>query len=465
MKAGAIAAAQLWDRLRHLLEDTKISNSSDDVSAKTSEFLVPKTPSNRFEHLPSVSPEVERRDLPAAPRDSDRRSRPLRRTPSTSMMPSFVFGTSNKALLDRVAPQTPTGSPTSTSPPQLFNSINRLSPILSTGSSRRPHQRTVSAAAAELPISPRPHSPTTRASASRSLSRLGRQVSQPKPPFLSDAMRRANKSSEVLNSPTSDHAGHPHSRQSSAEALGKYGLLAMTSSATQHDSVSSQYSAPSHTSSQRSSRSISGPHSSKSPGGRSRDRGYSWSTTESSADRNRSRSQSITSTTAFIALQDDISESSEGDGNLSVNLDELSNAIAPSRPPSPVVSTVVPIVPSPLFQTIIASSSLESRAGQVMGDALGRVDEVAEPSSLLTITAHSSSEAGPPTSFTSSEREPSQSIHDFQFRASEESFASDDTMDADDNYDPSSADDDNFENSPRPGRFQLGFPQTIGTSN
>lgn len=466
MKAGDVAAAQLWDLLATLLDEPNSATLSDELSVIASDHEVPLTPAGRFEVIPSPSPEERGLSLSVPPLDPERRSRPLKRTPSGSMLAAFMFGSDRKALLDRVAPQTPTGSPKSTSPSHLHMTGGRLSPVTPMNGSRRPHQRTVSAAAVEMSTPRRSQSPTPRTASSRSLSRLGRRVSRPKP-FLSETASRTNKNVEAsASNQGSDNHTDSFSRASSAEALGQNGMLTLTSSVTsQMDIASPHRSAPSTASSQRSIRSSTSRHASKSSGGRSRDRGSSWSATGSSGGR--SRSHSITSTTAYLALQDDISESSEGDlGDRSVELDEQMNTVIISRPPSPISSTVAPIAPSPLSQTVVASSSLESQAGQFMGEVLTRVDEVAEPSSFrsaITITAPASMTLGVSVLSTSISSQASQSTHDFNFQLSEESFASDDAMDADDNYDPSSsAEDDNTENSPRPGRFQIGFPRGSG---
>ena len=205
------------------------------------------------------------------------------------------------------------------------------------------------------------------------------------------------------------------------------------------------------------------PHHVISSDGHGRNRDSSPSTAGGSG--NRSRSHSGASTTAFLALQDDISESSEGDYvRHSRDVGKDSEAGPAIQPPSPNVPTMAPIVPSPLFQTMVAPSHLEARAGQAVPEALTRVEEVVEPSifkSVLTITAQSQPKARPGPTIplntlypaAATPAEPVRPSRDFSFRLPSDSFASDDAIDADDNYDPaSSADDDDMGNSPRPYR-------------
>ena len=110
--------------------------------------------------------------------------------------------------------------------------------------------------------------------------------------------------------------------------------------------------------------------------GHSRGRGSSPGT--AGGDGGRSRSHSSTSTTSFLALQDNVSESSRGGFvGPSHNGGNDVGAAPANRPPSPSIPTVGPIVPSPLSQTVVASPLPEGSTGQAMSGALTRVEEVA----------------------------------------------------------------------------------------
>ena len=91
---------------------------------------------------------------------------------------------------------------------------------------------------------------------------------------------------------------------------------------------------------------------------------------------NQSRSHSGASTT-FLAPQDDISENSEGDYvRHSRDIRKDLEASSANQPPSPSVPTMSPVVPSPLFQTMVVPSHLGARTNQTVPEALAGVEEV-----------------------------------------------------------------------------------------
>lgn len=475
MNSGDVAAAQLWDRMGTLLcsRAAALERSSFPEQIHSPAPATPLRGSKN--NLPSAPPRGADGSHTTAPLQDEQPHRPLVRTPSTSMIRTFAFGMPAQAsntFLDRIAPLTPTASPTHTPPPsassQNSNDRGRSLPANAGPSPRRMHARTVSATARPTQHFRRSLSPAPRTPSSRSLSRLGRRASRPKAPLAIDTAQPF------------DNAVHRHSpletsyeaipRLDSTELRRKNGIIPIADSTSPVNNYSPRHTEYPVSSPHRPRHSISRSpghyrdyHVSTSSGGRSQDTGTSRSSTAGGSG-NRSRSHSSASTTAFLALQDDISESSEGDliGH-HVHGENRGQAGSVNQPPSPIVSTAAPIVPSPLSQTMVASSPSEARAGPVMSEALARVDEVAEPSSfrsVLTITARSEFNAGPSsvlisTTLDSSTATSARRSREFSFRLPEEdSFASDDAIDADDNYDPaSSAEDDIVDNSPRPSRL------------